>query len=101
MSLHFPVNHQLRPLYRALSVTAGLYVLAFGAVGVITTQGDPFYSTGDATALGLKTNPAFSYLSVIAGAVVVLATLIGRNVDRIVYLWVGGGFLLAGTAMLL
>jgi hypothetical protein len=101
MSLHFPVNHHLRPLYRTLSVLAGLYVLTFGVVGVIATQGDPFYGAGDETALGLKTNPAFSYLSVAAGAVIVLATLIGRNVDRIAYLWVGTGFLVAGTIMML
>lgn len=101
MSLHFPVNHHLRPLYRALSLLAGLYVLIFGGVGIVATQGDPLFEAGDATALGLKTNPAFSYLSVIAGAVVVLATLIGRNVDRIVYLWTGTGFLVAGTAMML
>jgi hypothetical protein len=101
MSLHLPVNHHLRPVYRALSLLAGLYVLIFGVVGAIATQGEPFYAAGEATSLGLKTNPAFSYLSVAAGAVIVLATLIGRNVDRIAYLWVGTGFLVAGTAMML
>ncbi len=101
MSLHFPVNHHLRPLYRTLSLLAGLYVLIFGVVGAITTQGDELYGTGEATALGLPTNPAFSYLSIAAGAAIVVATLVGRNLDRFVYLWVGTGFLVAGTAMML
>ena len=101
MSLHFPVNHPLRRLYRVLACGAGLFVLVFGAIGFFTTQGAPLFEVGDDRALGLRTNPAFSYASIAAGALVVLATLLGRNVDRIVYLWAGTGFLLAGTVMML
>ncbi len=101
MSLHFPVNHPLRRTYRALAFTAGLFVFVFGVVGFFTTQGAPLFEVGGDRALGLRTNPAFSYASIAVGGIVVLATLLGRNVDRIVYLWVGSGFLLAGTAMML
>jgi hypothetical protein len=101
MSLHFPVNHPLRRVYRTLAFPAGLFVLAFGVTGFVTTLGAPMFEVGDDRALGLRTNPAFAYASIAVGALVVFATALGRNIDRIVYLWAGTGFLLAGTAMML
>lgn len=101
MSLHFPVNHPLRPLYRGLAFLAGLFVMAFGVVGFFTTQGAPLFEVGDDRALGLRTNPAFAYASLAMGALVIAATVLGRNFDRIVYLWAGAGFLIAGTAAML
>lgn len=101
MSEHFPVNHRLRSLYKTFAMLVGLYVVAFGVVGVLTTQGEPLSEVGDATALGLPTNPAFGYLSVAAGLAVVLATVVGRNVDQFVYLCAGVGFLVVGTGMML
>jgi hypothetical protein len=80
---------------------AGIFVLAFGVTGFFTTQGTPLFEAGDDRALGLRTNPAFSYASIAVGALVVLATALGRNVDRFIYLWAGAGFLLAGTVMML
>jgi hypothetical protein len=100
MASHMPVNHSLRPLYRALSLLVGLFVLVFGLLGYLASQGAPLFDQGAARALGLKTNPAFAYASLVAGVVVVLATLVGRNVDRFVNLWVGMGFLLVGTVMM-
>jgi uncharacterized Tic20 family protein len=64
-------------------------------------MGAPMFEVGDDRALGLRTNPAFAYASIVVGALVVFATLLGRNIDRIVYLWAGTGFLLAGTVMML
>jgi hypothetical protein len=101
MSLHFPVNHPLRRLYRRLAFLAGLFVLVFGLAGFVTSLGRPLFEAGDASALGLRTNPAFSYASIAVGAVVLLATALGRNVDRFVYLWAGFGFWLVGVAMML
>lgn len=100
MASHMPVNHSLRPLYRALALAAGLFVLVFGVVGFLVTQGDPIFEPGPERALGLHTNPAFSYASVVAGALIVLSTLVGRNIDRFVNIWVGSAFLIAGTAMM-
>lgn len=99
--MHFPSNHPLRRVYRGLAFVTGVFMLVLGAVGFFASQGDPLFGTSDATALGLPTNPAFSYASLAAGALVVLATGAGRNIDRFVYLWIGTGHLLAGTAMLL
>lgn len=100
MASHMPVNHSLRPLYRGLALLAGLFVLSFGVLGYLETQGDPLFDQGDARALGLRTNPAFAYASLGAGAAVLLATLVGRNLDRFVDMWVGAGFLIVGTAMM-
>jgi len=97
---HYPVNHPLRPFYRVLAALAGLYVLAFGVVGAVRTIGSPMFNRSDVVALGLRTNLAFALLSVGAGVVIVLATLVGRNVDRAVNLWGGVGFMTVGTALM-
>jgi hypothetical protein len=81
MAAHFPINHHLRPLYRLLSGVAGLYMLVFGVVGLIQTSGAPFFTRDEAEwVLGLRTNPAFALLSLVAGVVVLGANLIGRNI---------------------
>ncbi|HTJ38400.1 MAG TPA: DUF4383 domain-containing protein [Dactylosporangium sp.] len=81
MAAHFPINHHLRPLYRLLSAVAGLYMLVFGVVGLVQTSGAEFFTRDEAEwVLGLRTNPAFSLLSLVAGVVVLGANLIGRNV---------------------
>jgi Domain of unknown function (DUF4383) len=102
--MHLPVNHHLRPLYRTLTAIAGLYVLVFGIVGVSRTRGLPLFAQPGSEhlpwVLGLRANPAFAYLSILAGLVLVAGAVIGRNVYF--YLGVGGGlaFLVAGLAML-
>jgi hypothetical protein len=101
MAMHFPTNHPLRPLYRGLALLAGLFMLTLGVLGYLETADEALFASSGATALGLKVNLAFSYASIATGALVVLATLVGRNLDRFVYLWVGAGHLLAGTAMML
>ncbi|MDI1460002.1 DUF4383 domain-containing protein [Catellatospora sp. KI3] len=100
MASHMPVNHSLRPLYRGLALLTGLFVLAFGVLGYLESQGDPLFAAGDARALGLRTNPAFAYASLAAGVLVLLATLVGHNLDRLVNTWIGAAFLIVGTAML-
>lgn len=97
---HYPVNHPLRPFYRVLAALAGGYVLAFGVVGAVRTTGSPMFDRRDIVVLGLRTNLAFALLSVGAGVVIVLATLVGRNVDRAVNLWGGVGFMTVGTVLM-
>jgi hypothetical protein len=98
---HLPINHRLGGLYRFLAGVAGLYVLLFGIIGVTATAGEPFFDRGDATAFGLKTNLAFSILSIVVGAVVLFGALIGRNIDHYInyaagiIFWVSGLFNLA------
>ncbi|NUT34525.1 MAG: DUF4383 domain-containing protein [Hamadaea sp.] len=94
---HIPVNHRLRPLYRALAMLIGLYLLVFGIIGLIRTWGDPFFDRGDVVVLGLKTNMAFSLLSIVAGALVLGASIYGRNVDYFLNMVAGGVFMFVGV----
>jgi hypothetical protein len=97
---HFPINHRLRRIYRTLAGLAGLYVLIFGIVGVIRADGSGLFGRGHIVALGLRTNMAFSILSIVVGALVIGATLYGRNLAHFVHFFGGLVFLLAGLAML-
>ena len=101
---HLPINHPLRPLWRGLAFLAGVYILVFGILGFINARDaglDWFAQEGLPSVLFLKANPAFSLLSIVVGAVVVIGAVVGRNVDRWINLLAGVVFLLAGMAMLL
>lgn len=97
---HIPVNHPLRPLYRTLAGLIGLYILVFGIIGVLRTAGDPLFDRGDVWVLGLRTNLAFAILSVVYGAVLLAAAVIGGNVEHMVNLGAGVVFILVGLAMM-
>ncbi|MEV4417002.1 DUF4383 domain-containing protein [Catellatospora sp. NPDC049609] len=99
--MHLPVNHRLRPQWRFLAGLCGAYLLVFGIVGAIRTAGEPFFNRGDTEALGLKTNPAFAWLSVIVGAIVLGGAIVGRNIDHFINIFGGAVFLLSGLVMLL
>jgi hypothetical protein len=101
MSTHLPVNHPLRPLYRALTALVGGYTLLVGIVGVIRTQGTPLFAkTNLPWVLGVRTNLAFALLSIVSGAILLLAVLVGRNVDYLVNLVGGIAFMVVGMLML-
>jgi hypothetical protein len=98
---HFPVNHHLRPLYRALAGLVGVYMLVFGIVGFSETHGLPLFTQDQARwALGLRTNAAFALLSIVAGAVVIVANMIGRNLAHHVNQLAAVVLIVAGMAML-
>jgi hypothetical protein len=97
---HLPVNHPSRPLLRVVVALIGLYILAFGVVGLIETWGLPFFDRGDNWALGLQTNPAFSGMSLLAGAVLATGAVYGRNLDHFINLAGGVLFLVAGLFMM-
>jgi hypothetical protein len=97
---HTPLNHPLRPLYRVLAGLTGLYVLVFGIVGVLETSGTDLFGNPSIYALGLRTNLAFSLISIVAGLVIVAATVIGRNLDYRVNQIAGYAFAGMGMVML-
>jgi hypothetical protein len=97
---HFPINHPLRPIYRALSGLIGLYVLIFGIVGYARTHNLDFFTRHGEWVLWLRTNPAFSVLSILAGIAVLGAAVVGRNLFVAVNVAAGIVFLLAGMAMM-
>jgi hypothetical protein len=100
MFLHLPVNHPLRGLYRFLGGLTGLYVLVFGIAGLVVSRGHGPFARGDIAALGLHTNAAFSVLSMVAGAVILLAAIIDNNLDHHTFLFGGLVFLGVGLVML-
>jgi Domain of unknown function (DUF4383) len=97
---HIPMNHRMQPLYRALAALAGLYILVFGIIGITRTAGDPLFDRGDESVFGLKLNLAFSIISVIAGAIILLGAIRGRNTDHFINLIGSAIFMIAGLLMM-
>jgi hypothetical protein len=97
---HLPVNHPARPFVRFVAGVIGLYILAFGVTGFVLSRGESFFAQEDVWALGLRTNPAFSVLSILAGAALLGAALVGRNLDHFVNLTGGVVFVVAGVIMM-
>jgi hypothetical protein len=100
MSSHIPVNHRLRPFYRALAGAAGLYCLLFGIVGAVKTAGDSMFHRGDVEVFGLRSNLGFSIISIVIGAIVFFGAIWGRNVDHFINLFGGIVFLVSGMLMM-
>ncbi|HEY2792777.1 MAG TPA: DUF4383 domain-containing protein [Micromonosporaceae bacterium] len=99
-----PVNHPMRPFYRFLAGLCGLYILIFGIIALTKTSGTPAFSQSandNVWVLGLRANLGFAIISIIAGAVILVGALIGRNLDRHINTYGGVVFMLVGMAMLL
>jgi hypothetical protein len=91
---HTPINHPLRPLYRVLSALVGIYLIVFGVVGFIVAAGD------GSRVLGQGANLLWSIVSVVLGAVVLIGTVLGRNIDTKVNQYIGWGLVGIGTLAL-
>ncbi|GGN16259.1 hypothetical protein FHR83_004856 [Actinoplanes campanulatus] len=96
---HTPVNHPLRPIYRIVGFITGAYLVAFGLIGFITTSGEEFTGPGERV-LGQGSNMLWSIISLVLGAIVLLATAVGRNIDVAVDQFLGWGLLVVGTYQL-
>jgi hypothetical protein len=94
---HTPVNHPLRPLYRVLSLLAGVYLIVFGVIGLIQTAGESFIGSTGVRVLGQESNMLWSILAIVVGGLVVLTTVIGRNLDVEADKYLGWGLLVLGT----
>jgi uncharacterized membrane protein HdeD (DUF308 family) len=79
---HTPINHPLRPLYRALAAIAGIYLIVLGVVGFIV-GGDGHRVLGQGASL------LWCVVSLLLGVVVLGATVMGRNLDAKVDQYVG------------
>ncbi|MEU1751465.1 DUF4383 domain-containing protein [Micromonospora matsumotoense] len=100
---HTPVNHPARPVYRAIGGLIGLYLVVFGALGVIASAGNDLFAQDDTKVLGQGTNLGFSLLSVLLGVVILVGTVIGRNLDVVINQWLSYTLMvisLAGLAFL-
>ena len=94
---HNPVNHPLRPTYRVLGFLAGAYLVLFGIVGLIRTSGESLTGSSDVRVLGQGGNLLWSLIALVVGAVVLIATTVGRNLDTEADKFLGWGLLVVGT----
>ena len=94
---HYPLNHHLRQTYRLFAGVAGLYLGLVGAIGLALTWGDPFFHRGSDWVLGLRVNPAASWLTLLIGLTVLIAVVLGGEVHHRVSLVLGWG--ICGFAM--
>ncbi|MGC4745656.1 DUF4383 domain-containing protein [Micromonospora sp. DT201] len=93
---HTPVNHPARPIYRAIGGLTGLYLVAFGALGIITSAGNDILAQDDTQVLGQGTNLGFSLLTVLLGIVVLVGTALGRNIDVAINQWLAYVLMVVG-----
>lgn len=99
--MHTPVNHPLRPFYRALAALAGVYLVVFGVLGLVVTGDDKAFGPSDASVLGQRANVTFAVVCLVLGVLVLAAVLIGRNVDVAVNTYLGWGLISIGTLSML
>ncbi|GIJ77264.1 protein of unknown function [Micromonospora phaseoli] len=97
---HLPVNHPARPVYRALSALIGLYILVFGVWGTALTWGEPLFGRGSNWALGLRTNLAFSLVSIAFGIVLIVGASRRNNLGHYMNLTAGVVFLATSILMM-
>ncbi|MEU6848316.1 DUF4383 domain-containing protein [Streptomyces sp. NPDC046716] len=95
---HLPVDHRLGRVYRFSAALTGLFLLAFGILGLVDRIG--FFDTGGKTTLGLNTNGALSVLSLVVGSLLLAAAVRGGNTASTVNMTLGIAFLLVGFASL-
>jgi hypothetical protein len=94
---HNPVNHPLRPMYRVLGFLAGGYLVVFGIVGLIQTSGDDATGANSHRILGQGGNLLLSIIMLVVGAIVLVITALGRNLDTKGDQFLGYGLLVLGS----
>ena len=94
---HTPVNHPLRPIYRALGALTGVYLILFGVVGIIVNLDQGLFGNDGGLVLGQQANMFWSIVSILIGAIVLAAAVIGRNSDVEVDKYFGWGLLVVGS----
>lgn len=94
---HMPVDHPLRGLYRGLAGLTGVASVGYGAVTLIQTSGNDFFDHAGETVLGMKANPAAGVIWLVIGAVALITSLVGRNLDAKVNIVFGPLVWVVGT----
>jgi hypothetical protein len=94
---HNPLNHPLRPVYRAIGGLVGLYFVIFGVVGIIVTGGDGLFARDTERVLGQGANLFWSIVSIIIGLIVLATIVIGRNLEAAACTYLGWALLVIGT----
>ncbi|MEU9451651.1 DUF4383 domain-containing protein [Streptomyces sp. NPDC048277] len=93
-----PVDHRLNQVYRIGAGLMGLFLVAFGVLGLTRNIG--YFDTGGNTALGLNTNGALSVLSILVGLLLFVGMVIGGNFASTLNMVLGVLFILNGFLFL-
>jgi hypothetical protein len=91
---HLPVDHRLNRVYRFGAGLMGLFLVAFGILGLIDKIGW-FDTRGDQVA-GLNTNGTLSVLSIAVGLLLLVGMVIGGNFASTLNMTLGVLFILSG-----
>jgi hypothetical protein len=94
------VNHHLRSFYRGLAALTALACIAFGVIGTWGSGSGAASPDGPGSAVGLGANVAASALALLIGVVVLVALVIGRNIDAVVNTVIGAISIMVGLVML-
>jgi len=86
-----PVNHHLHPLYRVVGAVVGLLLVALGIAGLVVSG----------TFLGVPTSVPFCAVCVVAGVLMILAALQGRNAGAEINAYTGALLMVLGLVGLL
>lgn len=86
-----PVNHHLRGVYRVIGGVVGVLLVVFAIAGFVTS--------GDV--LGAPASSGFSAVCLVAGLVMILAAVQGRNAAAEANAYVGAVLIVLGFACLL
>ncbi|MBB2945981.1 hypothetical protein FB565_005739 [Actinoplanes lutulentus] len=97
MASHIPVNHPLRAIYRIVGFVVGAYLVVFGVLGAIQTAGEPFANETGIRVLGQETNMLSSLIHIAVGALVLIGTAIGKNLDVAIDKYLGWAILVMGS----
>ncbi|TDC62293.1 DUF4383 domain-containing protein, partial [Streptomyces hainanensis] len=89
-----PGHHRLSRVYRVGAGLMGIGFVIFGAFGVASDAG--FFSTGDNSVVGLNSNGALSWLSIVVGALLFGGMVKGGNFASNLSLVLGVLFVLSG-----
>jgi hypothetical protein len=91
---HLPVDRRLNLVYRIGAGVMGAFLCVFGVLGITDNVG--FFTTRDNTVLGLGSDPALSWLSIVVGLVLLGGMVKGGNLASTLNLLVGVAFVLSG-----
>ncbi|MDX2524012.1 DUF4383 domain-containing protein [Streptomyces europaeiscabiei] len=93
---HLPVDHRLNRVYRFGAGLMGLFLLAFGILGLIDKVG--WFDTNGDEVVGLNTNGTLSVLSIAVGLLLLVGMVIGGNFASTLNMTLGVLFILSGFA---
>ncbi|MFF1601838.1 DUF4383 domain-containing protein [Streptomyces mirabilis] len=91
---HLPVDHRLNTFYRIGAGLMGLFLLAFGILGLTNNVG--FFTTHGDRVIGLNTNGSLSVLSICVGLLLFVGMVIGGNFASTLNMVFGVLFILNG-----